>query len=190
MLDLDIPFMIVLFPNFLTQYEHVYEAFEALGMSLDHAVGQDVWNTLVNMEKVHFRPKAPKQCGEAGATKLVQGNLSARLPLLPFRIRPVIALSLLVALVCAPIGWTTLGASAVSTDQEPRVGRNAVHRWANTSLFLAPHRVRRWAGTAPFNATFLKGLSVYSLQRFPFETLYPGRAAHHHAARASGHPMG
>jgi hypothetical protein len=181
MLDLELPFAILLFPNFLTQYQHVYAAFDMLGMPFDHAEGQEVWNTLVNMEKVHFRPATAQQ-GEGAITakprREAGGNPRTRLPLMTASTRPSIALALLVCLICAPIGWRALSAASVPTDPGLQAQRGAMRR-LGTSPFLYPHHVRHWTGSAPFNAAFLRGLAAYSIHRLPFETWNPGRTLHH-----------
>lgn len=58
LMELDIPFELVLFPHFLGRYAQVHAALERLGLNLEHEKGVQVWEQLVNPEKVHFKPEA------------------------------------------------------------------------------------------------------------------------------------
>lgn len=51
----NIPFRMLLFPKFLTQYDRIYTAFSDLGMTFDKAEGARIWESLVDPKKVHFK---------------------------------------------------------------------------------------------------------------------------------------
>lgn len=85
MLDLDIPFAMLLFPNFLTKYENVHRAFETLGMPFDLEKGREIWAATVNMEKVHFGTAASRSDSGKTAIKPTNDSLWKRIVrLLPF----------------------------------------------------------------------------------------------------------
>jgi hypothetical protein len=54
LLDLQTRFQLLLFPNFLDQFDRVYDAFQALGLSMDRDRAHHVWADVVDREKVHF----------------------------------------------------------------------------------------------------------------------------------------
>lgn len=58
LMALDLPFELLLFPHFLGRYAQVQTAFERLGLTLDWEQGMQVWEQLVNQDKVHIKPQA------------------------------------------------------------------------------------------------------------------------------------
>jgi len=175
MLDLDIPFSILLFPNFLKQYPHVYEAFEILGMPLHHDAGQEVWNTLVNLEKVHVRSDTPGEGASAAkARPAPQKNLPTRAVLESFGVRPSFAMAFLLCLLCAPIGWKTLGATALPPSTPSQSLESHAHQFVTPPFPFTGRRFRRLPGRAPFDAAFIRGLAAYSIHPLPFAT-FPHR---------------
>jgi len=191
MLDLDIPFSILLFPNFLKQYAHVYEAFENLGMPFDHDAGQDVWNTLVNMEKVHVRSTTAEDSATATTLRpMSREHLPTRAVLASFGVRPSFAVALLLCLICAPIGWKTLGAPALPISQDPQAQGSRPHRFRAPPFPFAGRRFRHLAGSVPFDAAFLRGLSAYSIHPLPFETFRHSPVPGHRGFRSIRPPNG
>jgi len=64
LLDNEVPYSVLLFPNFLNQYEKVYTALTQLGLRFDRDAGELVWTSLVDDSRVHFRT-VPQPAPEA-----------------------------------------------------------------------------------------------------------------------------
>lgn len=53
LLELEIPFQLLLYPHFLQRFDRVYEAFTQLGIVLDKQAAEATWNAIVDPTKVH-----------------------------------------------------------------------------------------------------------------------------------------
>lgn len=54
LINLRIKHHILYFPDFLLDYNKVYHSISALGIHIDKYKGMDIWQTIVNLEKVHY----------------------------------------------------------------------------------------------------------------------------------------
>src|SRR5579871_5582171 len=66
LLELEIPFQMLLFPQFLDRYEAVERAFSELGLEIDGEQGRQAWASVVDRSKVHFPAleREPMSVGE------------------------------------------------------------------------------------------------------------------------------
>jgi hypothetical protein len=69
LLELDIPYRLLLFPQFLDQYDRVRAAFEDLGLPIDPETGATTWNRVVNRDKVHFKAETPEPAEDPAKRK-------------------------------------------------------------------------------------------------------------------------
>lgn len=108
MLDCDVPFSILLFPNFLTHYDDVYTALTGLGLRFDRNDGLEKWVSIADESRVHFKRPVPIQQTNS-ATQPQRGlrYILKRLavPLLPRGLNAVAAIPLL-AMLCLST-WET-----------------------------------------------------------------------------------
>lgn len=58
MLDCGVPFSLLLFPNFITQYDAVYTVLTELGLDFNRETGREQWNAIADESRVHFRRPA------------------------------------------------------------------------------------------------------------------------------------
>lgn len=192
MLDQEIAFAMLLFPNFLNQYQKVYEAFRALGMEFDYAEGQAAWNSLVNMEKVHFRPAVSQQAASVppAVEKRWQRVRIGAMPLAPDQLSPGLALSLLVVLVCAPFSWRNVSAAAAQWGQGEQSTRPARQR-VPYAMFARPTNPFQFQGPrVRLGTAFMAGLALYSVHRFPLNPWYVGMSFPSGGIRQLRHPSG
>jgi len=70
LLELDIPYRLLLFPHFLDQYDRVRAAFEDLGLPIDPDTGAQAWSRIVNRDKVHFKAEQTGLAEEVARRKI------------------------------------------------------------------------------------------------------------------------
>lgn len=80
LLELDVPFHLLLFPHFLEQYHTVQAALTELGLAIPEERGERVWRAIVNRKKVHFGSPAESPDSESsGSRRFDLHHLASRL---------------------------------------------------------------------------------------------------------------
>lgn len=63
LLDLRLPYRLLLFPQFLSRYDDVHAALTDLGLAIDPEAGSRTWAKLVDRKLVHFGPAPESEPG-------------------------------------------------------------------------------------------------------------------------------